>query len=114
MTELIVGGPLLLVAQNLVGFGDLTEFRRRRIIVGVAVGVVFLGEASIGLLDVFLVGPTLDAQHLVIIAFGHGSMRLLVYAVNALAAETATRESDPRATVAQGMAVAVIASSGRR
>src|SRR5690554_5356000 len=80
MAELVIGRPLLAVGKNFVGFRHLTKLSRRTFIIRVTVRVMPLRQASIRLLDLFEIGPTLDAEYFVIIAFGHGSMRLLVFA----------------------------------
>jgi len=50
-----VAGPLLGVAQHLVGHGDLFELRLGHIVTGIGVGMQLAGAGSVGLLD-FVVG----------------------------------------------------------
>ena len=52
MAKLIVDGALFCVAKNFVRFLAILELMLGRRIVRIAVGVVFHGEASIGLLDI--------------------------------------------------------------
>ena len=52
MAELIVGGTLLPVGQNVVGFADFLEFLFGGSVIRILVRMVFHGQLSIGLLDV--------------------------------------------------------------
>ena len=61
----VVAGALVLVGQQVIGLGHLGEALGGLGIVLVAVGVQLLGEAAIGLLDLGLARPALDAQLLV-------------------------------------------------
>src|SRR5699024_2049355 len=71
MTELIVRGTLLVVGEHFIGFGGLLEARFRCFITGIAVGMIFHRQASIGLLY-FVLGSALRyAQYLVIIFIRH-------------------------------------------
>ena len=70
--EHVVRLPALRVGQDLVRLVDLLEARLRLGIL-VDVGVPLLGEPAEGALDLGVVGSPLDAQHLVVVAFGcHG------------------------------------------
>src|SRR5690606_11894007 len=68
--EIVVGGALLLVAQRLVGLGDLLETLLRVRLLG-DVRVVLAGEAAVGLLDLVLGGAALDAEDLVVVLVLH-------------------------------------------
>ena len=76
VTEAVVLGPLLLVAQDLIGLGRLLEPGLGIGVVGVLVGVVLDGQLPIGLLDVGIGCPPVDAEDLVEIALGHGAGQL--------------------------------------
>jgi hypothetical protein len=71
MAEAVVGGPLLLVPQDLVGLADFLELMLGRGVSRIAVRVILHGPFPIGPLDLVLIGRTADAQGLVIILFGH-------------------------------------------
>jgi hypothetical protein len=68
--QAVVGRPLLLVLQRLVGLGDVLEalggvfFLRH-------VGVVLAGEPAIGLLDDLIARSPLHAEDLVVILVFH-------------------------------------------
>src|SRR5690606_11170301 len=53
--------PLVLVRQQVVGFGHFGEASRRLGVVLIAVGMQFLGESPIGGLDVLLARAALHA-----------------------------------------------------
>ena len=53
---LIVDLPDLRIDENIICFGDLDEFLMRFLIIGVLIGVVFLGEVAVGFLDLTIVG----------------------------------------------------------
>ena len=76
VAELVVGGPLLRIGEDLVGFLGLLEAILRLRVVGVAVRVVLHREAAVGLLQRVLVRAPLDSEHLVVVALGHRSRRL--------------------------------------
>ena len=62
----VVGHPLVSVAQDLVGLGDLLESLLR--VVGlVLVGVELQGHLPVGLLDVVAAGLAVDPQDAVIV-----------------------------------------------
>ncbi len=71
VAEAVVRGPLVAVAQNLVGLLDLLELAVRTRVVLVAVRVVLHGEATIRLLDLVSRSRLRDPQYLVIVAFCH-------------------------------------------
>jgi hypothetical protein len=63
-------GALVLVAQQVIGLGDVGETLRRLRIVLVAIGVQFLGKLAVGGLDVLLTRIAGNAQGG--IGIGHG------------------------------------------
>src|SRR5690606_12067956 len=73
MSELIVGAPLVLVRQNLVGLRDLLEPRLGLGIAGIAVRMVLQRLLAIGLLDLFLRGVARHAKQLVEVLTQHES-----------------------------------------
>jgi hypothetical protein len=72
VAELVIGRAFVGVLEDLIGLGDFLELGLGFRVVGIAVGVELHGELAIGALERLLVRPTIDAEHLVIIAFGHG------------------------------------------
>ena len=76
MPEAVIGRTLLRVHQNVVGLGGFLELVVGLGVVGIPVRVVLHRHPSVGLLDFLLVGPLTDAEHLVVIAFGHGLVTL--------------------------------------
>ncbi len=71
MTELVVGRPLLLVAEHLVGLLDLLELLLGLRIIRVAIRMVLHRQPAVGLLDLHRGGRAADTQYLVIVALGH-------------------------------------------
>ena len=76
MTEPVVLGPLLLVAEDLIGLGGLLEPGLGLGVIGVLVRVVLDGQLPVGLLDVGLGCPPVHPEDLVEIALGHASGQL--------------------------------------
>src|SRR5574341_1517156 len=68
MSEAIIGGPLLRIAQHVVGFVGLFE-ERLRIGIGAHVRVIFTRLAPKRPLDLLRAGPVRHAQHFIVIAF---------------------------------------------
>ena len=68
---LIVGGALLRIAQGLVGFAEFLELFLGGLVARVFVRVMLHRELAVGLLDFILARATRDAEHLVVISFGH-------------------------------------------
>ena len=50
VTKLVVGGALLIVLQDIIGFVDFLEFMFRRIITLITIRVILHGHLAIGLL----------------------------------------------------------------
>ena len=69
VSEAIVGGALIGVAEDGVSFGAFLEFFFCVGIVGIAIGMVLERELAVGALDLLLGRSAGDAQHLVVIAF---------------------------------------------
>lgn len=69
---LIVGGALLGIAEDFVGFADFLEFFLGGFVAGIFIGMVFNGEFAVRLFDVVDAGAAFDTEHFVVIAFGHG------------------------------------------
>ena len=61
----IVAGPLVAIAENLVGGGDALEHPFGRPVAGVEIGMVLLGEAPVGGADLRVAGGSGDAQNVV-------------------------------------------------
>lgn len=60
MTEAIISGAFIRIAEDLVGFACLFEFFFCGVVVGVSVGVVLHGEAAIGALQLLVAGCTIN------------------------------------------------------
>src|SRR5690606_1546538 len=72
------GRTLAGIGEHFVGLVGLLEFLFRRLVVRIAVGVVFHRQAAIGLLQLCLAGAALNPEHFVIITFGHKSSTPLI------------------------------------
>ena len=66
---LVVPGALIRVGEHLVGLVDLLKLGLRLGVTGVEVRVIFLGQLTVGLFDLFVRGRAVHAQYLVVIAF---------------------------------------------
>jgi hypothetical protein len=73
VAEAVVGGPPLVVLEDVVGLAQLLEAMLGRLVARVAVRVVLHGELAIGLLDVLRAGAAIDAQEFVKILLSHRS-----------------------------------------
>ena len=71
MAELVVGGALLRVLQDLVGLVDLLEPLLGRLVARVAVRVVLHGELAEGPLELGFLGALGHAEDLVVVALRH-------------------------------------------
>jgi hypothetical protein len=67
----VVGGALLIVTQDLVGFLGFLELLFGFFAVRIAVRMVLPGQLSRGLLEVVVRGVLRDAQDFVIVTFCH-------------------------------------------
>ena len=72
MAEPVVGGFLVGILEDVIRLVRFLELRFGVWIVGVAVGVQFLGLLAIGLFDRIGVGAFGDTEHIIVIAFCHG------------------------------------------
>ena len=70
VAETIVGRALVGVHQDIVGFAEFLEFFFGVRVVRIFIGMKFDRELAIGAFDLLLGGSSLDAQDLVVIAFG--------------------------------------------
>jgi len=66
VTVLVVEGPLLLVAQDLIGLAQLLELLLGLLVPLVLVGVVLDRELAVGLLDLLGCGGPLDLENRVV------------------------------------------------
>ena len=73
MAELIVGRPLLLVGENVVGFLRLLELLFRPAVVGIPIGMKLHRLTAICLLEIGVSGVARNAQHVVVVPFRHAS-----------------------------------------
>ena len=71
MAEVIVGGALLRILQDLVGLVQLLEAHLGVRVAGIAVGVELLGEPPVGRLELLLAGATGKPQRFIVVALGH-------------------------------------------
>ena len=76
VAELIVGGALALVAQDLEGLLDLLEFLLRGLVARIPIRVQLHRQPAICLLDLGLGRVPADLEQFVVIAFRHGSSTL--------------------------------------
>src|SRR5205085_3953342 len=72
MAKAVIGGALLSVLQDVVGFADFLETRPTAVVVGIAVGMKFLRELAIGALDLLDRGVLPATQNVVVAALVHG------------------------------------------
>ena len=71
MTEAIVAGALVAVAEDRVGFGRFLEFLFGLLVARVAIGMVLQRQLAIRALDLLLGGRAGDLEDLVVIALAH-------------------------------------------
>src|SRR5206468_3101011 len=67
VAEAVVGGALLLVLEDLVGFADVLELLLGRLVARVAVRVMLHGELAIGPLELVAARPPVHAEQFVVI-----------------------------------------------
>jgi hypothetical protein len=65
---LVVGGALLRVGEDLVGFLGLLELLLRLGVVRIAVRMVLHGQLAVGLLDLVVRSVAVDAEDFVVVA----------------------------------------------
>src|SRR5574340_217557 len=73
MTITVIGSPLLLVLEDVVGFVDFAEFLIGGGIVGIAVGMHLHCQLAVGLLDLLRSGALGNAEDVVVVAFAHAA-----------------------------------------
>ena len=78
MAEAVIGGALLRIRQDGIGFRDLLEAGRSLLAAVVAVRVVLHGQLAIGGLQPGGIDRTFNAQNLVIIALRHLAVVLII------------------------------------
>src|SRR6266567_1726245 len=71
MAEAIIGGTLLLVFQDVVGFVDFLELRLAVLVAGIAVRMPLHRQLAIGGLELAIACGALDLEDFVKIALGH-------------------------------------------
>jgi hypothetical protein len=71
MPEVVVGGPLLRVLQDLVSLVQLFETDLGLRVAGIAVGVELFGEPPIGVLELLLARPPGKPERFIVVALGH-------------------------------------------
>src|SRR5947208_1946326 len=71
---LVVGRALLRVAEHLVGFLRFLEVLFGARVLRIAVRMPFHGKAPVGLLQVFLGGVAVDAEHFAVVALRHSAI----------------------------------------
>ena len=71
VAELVVGGALLRVLQDLVGLVQLLEADLGALVAGIAVGVKLLGEPPVGGFELLLARAPGEPECLVVVALGH-------------------------------------------
>ncbi len=69
MSEAVILGALLRIAEHIIGFGRLLEFLLGLLVARVLVGMILYGLLSIGAFYGFLVGIPVDSKHFVIVSF---------------------------------------------
>src|SRR5262249_23756758 len=73
MTEAIIGGALVAVLEDVIGFVELLEAVLALLVTRIAVRMVLHGQLAEGRLDLHLAGGARHAQDFVVIAFRHVS-----------------------------------------
>ena len=78
MAEVIVPGALVRVAEHAVGFGGFLERGFRRMVAGIAIGMMFERELAIGALEIRVARVAVDTEDLVVVAPAHALATLTV------------------------------------
>ena len=76
MAEAVIGGALLIVLQDVIGFVDFLELRFGLLVARIAVGVKLHGQLAIGLLQLLRAGALGTPRSLVIVLLRHGRQLL--------------------------------------
>ncbi len=71
MTKAVIARLFVIIAENFVRLAQFLETLGGLIVARVAVGMQFHGLAAIGFFYFLRTGGAVDAQHFIIIAFGH-------------------------------------------
>ena len=71
MAEAVIGGALLIVLQDVIGFVQFLEIVRRFRVVGIAVRMVLHGQFAVSLFQLIRRRAAFDPQNLIIIFFAH-------------------------------------------
>jgi len=71
MTEAVIGGALVAVLEDLVGFVEFLEAVFRLVISRILIRVKLHGELAVGGLQIGVAGAALNAKNLIIVALGH-------------------------------------------
>ena len=77
MAETVIGGPLLVIGQDRIGFGDFLEPGDGVLGAAIAVRVVLHGQLAIGRLQACGVNRPLNTQNFVIVTLRHQAFVLL-------------------------------------
>ncbi len=77
VTEMIVGCALLRILQDLVGLADLLEADFGARVLGIAVGMAFLGEPPVGRFELLVARSAGKSEDFIVIALGHFLARVL-------------------------------------
>ena len=71
MTESVISGPFVFIAEHLVGFGCLLEFLFGRFVSGVTIGMVLHGDLAVGLFDLSIFGSFAYSKNFIVISLCH-------------------------------------------
>ena len=71
VAETVVGGPFLVVLEDLIGLGKVLEFFFGLLVSGVLVRMEFHRQLAVGLLDILRGGVAADPECRVIVLFSH-------------------------------------------
>ena len=74
MAEAVIGGALLIVLQDVIGFVDFLEFVLGRLVARIAIRMILHGQRTIGLLELIGVRLARDAERFIVILFCHRSL----------------------------------------
>jgi hypothetical protein len=73
VTEAVVGGPLLIVIEHLVGLLGFLEAVLGGVVVGISIGVVLHCKAAVGLLQVIGRCIPVNTQYFVVVSLAHST-----------------------------------------
>jgi hypothetical protein len=72
LAPVIVGRPGLRIIQDIVGLGDLLEFRLRCLVAGMPIGMILSGQFSKRAADVLRLGVSGHSEFGIVVWIGHG------------------------------------------